>query len=334
MRDMGEKEIWKIGVVLALLAVGILSNGCKQNGTSPIPAVEFFDDNPVAIIWQDSHADTSIKDFQTQVSVYSMNNRVDAGTTLRTSYRMSLKTVTGKQFARLDFAPEYADGHSLAVVSDRRQMVVFNPDNGQVLQRLVTAGDVSSDLTFLSTETALTRMDLSLIRQEARRLALDMSENGGGHLTLDIPSHFFPPVDGEIRQSTRIAFDTDKETLSQVEVVTLREDGTKVTTITYPMYQDEGGVPVKVGSVTVVESKAAGLLEGFEDVGYFESMEQLPEMSLDEYERLKDEGLVVDEALVFGNPADLSYTETIIEVYNDIKINNSLDESLFRLLLE
>lgn len=325
--------IWKISLTLALLTMGILFNGCRQNNTPTIPAAEFFDENPVAIIWQDAPGDTAINDFQTQVSVYSMNNRVDSGATLRTSYRMSLKAVAGEQLVRLDFTPEYADGQSLAVVSDKRQMITFNPDNNQIHQRLAMAEAVSSDIAFLSTEAALTRMDLSSIRQEALRLSLDMSENTGGHLTLDIPSHFFSSVEGEVRQSTRVAFDTAKETLFQVEVVTLREDGTKVTTTTYPMYQDEGGIPVKVGSVTVMDSKAAELLDGFEGVEYFESMEQLPEMSLNEYERLKDEGLVVDEPLMFGNPADLSYTETIIEVYNDIQIN-SLDESLFKLLLE
>lgn len=39
------------------------------------------------------------------------------------------------------------------------------------------------------------------------------------------------------------------------------------------------------------------------------------------------------ENMKYGNPADLSYQETIIEMYNDIEINN-LDEDLFKIIEE
>lgn len=85
---------------------------------------------------------------------------------------------------------------------------------------------------------------------------------------------------------------------------------------------------------SVVDSKAAGLLEGFEGVEYFNSIDEIPEISDEELEALAELGEIEEvENMKYGNPADLSYQETIIEMYNDIE-NNNLDEYLFKIIEE
>lgn len=56
-------------------------------------------------------------------------------------------------------------------------------------------------------------------------------------------------------------------------------------------------------------------------------------MSDAEYERILKSGEFEEvKNMTFGNPADLSYEETILEVYSDIEIN-TVDKSTFRILL-
>lgn len=138
----------------------------------------------------------------------------------------------------------------------------------------------------------------------------------------------------ETRLSTQVMYDTTQETIAQIEYVSIHQDGTEVTTTIYPMYEEKDGIPIKIGSVTVVDSKAAGLLEGFEGVEYFNSIDEIPEISDEELEALAELGEIEEvENMKYGNPADLSYQETIIEMYNDIEINN-LDEYLFKIIEE
>lgn len=69
-------------------------------------------------------------------------------------------------------------------------------------------------------------------------------------------------------------------------------------------------------------------------VEYFNSIDEIPEISDEELEALAELGEIEEvENMKYGNPADLSYQETIIEMYNDIEINN-LDEDLFKIIEE
>ena len=71
-----------------------------------------------------------------------------------------------------------------------------------------------------------------------------------------------------------------------------------------------------------------------DEMEWFESPEDIPEMSDSEYEELKASGCIEEISdMTFGNPADPSYTETIAEVYEDVKINAVSDET-FKLLLK
>ena len=174
----------------------------------------------------------------------------------------------------------------------------------------------------------------SVVTDDTEMILFDTATNEKNSMMIDIPNTYFFDNEYETRVSTRVMFDTEEETLSQVEIVMIQQDGTIVTTTTYPMYQDYEGVPIRIGTVTVVNSKAQNLLSGFEDAEYFESVDEIPEISDEEYEQLLESGELVEvDNMLFGNPADMSYEETIIEVYNDIEINN-VDESLFKIALD
>ena len=320
-------------VLLMFLVLGVFIS-CRQvsDGKNKL-YFEMFEENPVTINWQKDN-DIELKSFQADVSIYSMNNRTDTSSQLKNKYRMSLKTIDEVQYSRLDFLPEFGNSVAQSVVTDDTEMILFDTATNEIECRLPIQETMSADLAFLGMETALSKINLDFVKSESNRLLLDVTENEKNSMMIDIPNTYFFDNEYETRVSTRVMFDTEEETLSQVEIVMIQQDGTIVTTTTYPMYQDYEDVPIRIGTVTVVNSKAQNLLSGFEDAEYFESVDVIPEISDEEYEQLLESGELVEvDNMLFGNPADMSYEETIIEVYNDIEINN-VDESLFKIALD
>ena len=102
-----------------------------------------------------------------------------------------------------------------------------------------------------------------------------------------------------------------------------------------PVYEEVDGVPVKIGQITEIDSQAPGLLEDIDpDMPYFNSPEEIPEMSASDFAAMEAAGNVFEDTeITYGNPADISNVETIYEVYQDIEIN-SAPEQLFRLILK
>lgn len=319
-----------------LMFVTTLLISCNQvSDENEIPYSQMFEENPVTISWQQNETSDDVKSFKANVSVYSINNRTDTSSVLQTKYRMSLSTINGTQYNRLDFSPEFSGGKTRSVVSDNSQIILFDTSSNEIEYKISMQENISPDLAFLGMESAVSRINLDLIKSESKRLSLDLVEDSKKTLTLDIPNSYFSDNSNSLekRISTRVAFDVEQEVLQQIEVVTLREDGTKITTTSYPMYQEKDDVPIKIGLVTVLNSQASEILPGFEDAQYFDSIDDIPEMSDEEYERILESGEFEEvENMTFGNPADLSYEEIILEVYNDIEIN-TVDESAFRILL-
>ena len=302
---------------------------CNQVAQEEIPGMEMFEENPVSINWENPNK-KELNSFQTNVSVYSMNNR-DGATVLRTKYRLSLKMNSNKIYSRLDFANEFVDGNLRTIISDEEEMLLLN--SNQVEYRIPLQEELS-DLSFLGIDNAYSRINLDDVRKESLKLSFDINEKEKKKMIINIPNHYFLNNQVETRLSTQIMYDTTQETIAQIEYVSIHQDGTEVTTTIYPMYEEKDGIPIKIGSVTVVDSKAAGLLEGFEGVEYFNSIDEIPEISDEELEALAELGEIEEvENMKYGNPADLSYQETIIEMYNDIEINN-LDEDLFKIIEE
>lgn len=321
-------------LILILETVFFIS--CKSSQEKEIPYSKMFKENPVTINWQQNETSSdNIESFKANVSVYSMNNRTDTSSVLQSKYKMSLSTINEIPYSRLDFSPEFEEGKAYSVVSNNSQIILFDTFSNKIEYKISMQENISQDLAFLGMENAVSRVNLDLIKSESKRLSLDLIEDSKKSLTLDIPnSYFFDNSNSlESRISTRVMFDVEQEVLSQVEVVSVRDNGTKITTNSYPMYQDNDGTPVKIGLVTVVKSEATELLQGFEDAQYFNSIDEIPKMSDAEYERILKSGEFEEvKNMTFGNPADLSYEETILEVYSDIEIN-TVDKSAFRILL-
>jgi len=212
-------------------------------------------------------------------------------------------------------------------------MIIFNPLTGVIEYRLPLDTEEIPFLKLLANETGLTRINLSMIRDEAKRLSFNMIEDGKGKLLLELPNNLFPANQLENVIRHRVSFNLASETLSEVEIIKNLSDGRKETTTTTPIYELNNGVPIKVGMLTVIESKSASLIEGFpDDRKIYNSIDDIPTMSLSDYERIKDAGNVTEiKDFKFGDPADLSFTDTILEIYQDIEINNAPD-GLFRLM--
>jgi hypothetical protein len=226
-------------------------NGKEENSFTQ------FRENPVTVTWH-GEPDAGVESFQTRVGVYGMNNRKDTGAGLRYRYRAAVKTIGGEVYTRIDFEGERS------VLSNSRELILFDPVTETVEMRMQTEEPEPAILKILSRETAISRINLSLIREEAARLALDVTEEENGRLLIDLPNSLYPQITNENFIKRRISFDTANDTIMEFEIVRVLEDGTVVTTTSTPVYEDKDGVPVKVGMATVIDSRAPGLIEGFE----------------------------------------------------------------------
>lgn len=328
---------WRRLVSLSTIAVVCLAFSLScDNGISKKAGDEntaFFEANPPSITWKGADKE-AITSFSADVEVYSMNNRRDQGATLSNKYRMSLRKVDGMQLVRLDLDPALNGNRARSILSNGNEVLIFDTKSNEIQYRIPIAMDVSQDLAFLSLETAISRFDMSLIRSESKRLAFDMTEDTENRLVLDLPSHLFQGRPGDTRLSTRVAFDSTNDTLQSIETVTMLEDGSTVTSFMQPVYEDKDGIPVKVGMISILDTKIESLIEGFgPDTEIFESPDDIPEISEDALAAMVAEGSIQEaNAPVFGNPADLSHQDTIIELYREIEIN-AVPESAFKLLM-
>ena len=123
--------------------------------------------------------------------------------------------------------------------------------------------------------------------------------------------------------------------MESVETVTEMEDGSIVTVTSCPVYEEvKDGCIIKIGQYSIIETKSNVRYEGLEEIEYFNSLDDIPELSQKEYEQLKEAGNAITiESFPLGDPADPSSTETIIELYDNIEIN-VIDDSAFKLIME
>jgi len=292
---------------------------------------EFYESAPVSITSVDRQYET-ITTFEADVEVYHMNSRTDAAPVLVSTYHLSTKSDDTGLSSRLDM-PATENTVAFSIASKNDDTIMFRTNNPSEALRIPAETAPPAALKLFGRETGQSRINLSLVREEARRLSLDMKEEGDRLLTVSLPSSLFgSPNDGIT--SRRAVFDMANDTLMEIQTVSVLEDGTTVTTTISPMYQEVDGMPIKTGAVTIVDSKAPSLLSGFNsDVQVFDSPDDIPTMSEAEYRALAAEGNVFEQSgITFGNPADLSYTETTVEMYKNIVINSD-NSSRFDILL-
>ncbi|MDR0495348.1 MAG: hypothetical protein LBG95_06960 [Treponema sp.] len=328
------KNIAVIAVIAAIFAC-LSFTVCKNAIHEERPGgLEQFTEKPVTITWKGDIKD-EVQSFQTNVQIYSMNNRTATYAALSQTYRLSVSAINNRILTRIDF--DYgSDIPMRSVISDGEEFIAFNPETEEIGYRLQIEDAQSPLNRIFGNQSVLSRVNLPLIREEARRLSLSMREEtdgGDNTLLLELPPGLLPQYGTDAILSSRIAFDMNRETVLETEVIMKREDDTIVTTTVTPVYEESNGVPVKIGQITVIDSKAPGLIEGFDpDTPLYNSLDDIPELSQHEFAQMQAEGAIhEDTGMVFGNPADLSNIETIYEVYQDIEIN-STPEHLFRLI--
>ena len=311
---------------LVCLVLGLVS--CTNQAQNPFE--QLTDGKEISIDWKTESKE--MNSYAANVSVYKMNNREDKQFALDSKYRLSTKLVNGEQYTRLDMNDKSPDGRFRSIVTSEKEMVLFDTESEEVQYRL-PVGTVSNDFAFIQDGLGFGKVDLDLVKAEAARLSFDVSED-------DKKSNMIIALSGELfssdyseRISTRMSFDMSTDLMTSVELVDIRADGSKVTTTTEFCYQKCDEEYVKVGMITTIDTKYEKRLEGIsEDIEYYESMDEIPEISQEDLKKMQECGNIFeDTSIKFGDPADLSSVVTIVEVYEDIEINKT-DDSVFKLL--
>jgi hypothetical protein len=247
---------------------------------------------------------------------------------------MAVRTVNNRIVSRIDLDATTTDNPFRSIVSDGEEAVVFNPSTEEVAHRIPMEDPQSPLYRMFGGQNGLSRINLSLIREEAKRLSLNIAEDAKENtMALELPAAMLSKDgEGNITRS-RVVFDTANEILVETEVVMVRADETVVTTTSTPVYETVDGVPVKIGMVTVIDSKTPYLIEGFDpDTPFYNSIDDIPTLSEEDFAAMRETGNIHEvPGMTFGDPSDLSYVVTIYEVYRDIEINTA-PESLFRLI--
>ena len=314
-------------ICLSVLFIGIqigCSNGLEDS------AYQLIKETAATVEWADKDADFT--SYAANVTVYSMDSRKDSSLKMDSSYKLSAKLINGEQYTRLDMNDKSPDGRLRSVVTGPEQMIVFDSVSDEIQMRLPVDNQLSNDLLFLQDGLGFGNTDIDMTKVKANRLSLDITESETS-LLINFPSEMFSS-EFEKRVSTEVRYDTVSETLTNIETVDVREDGAVVTTSIEFVYHDCGdGNYVKVGMITKIHTEIEQKVVGFDDsVPHYDSLDDIPEISEADFRKMEAAGNIFEEPYAkFGDPSDLSSTLTVVEVYEDIKINET-DDSAFRLL--
>lgn len=318
---------------MLFLFCALVLTGCQNSQTDSDEAYELFEKNPVTISW-DEPVSGGIESFSADVERYTMNNRTDTATHLQSTYRMAVKIIGTVTYSRVDFTESRKSSRMKAVIMNDDSAVIVDSATGQIESRIDMSDDTSAELKAIFSSPALGRINISKIRQDAHRIALDMADEGD-KLTINIPVGMLNNVLDERWVSSKIVFDTKNEIVAEVETVCIQDDGTTSTTVTLPAYELVCDEPVKVGTITTITTTVPEKVEGFDaDNEVFPTADDIPTLSESEAAAMEEEGMLNDDdGGVFGDPSDLSNVRTVVEVYKNIEINTTPD-SVFKFLLE
>lgn len=319
---------------LALTVVCALCPSCNQESLKSIPQV--FEENPATISWDFSKSE-NIETFSADVFVYADSNRRSGGAKLQSRYKMAVKIAEDKQYVRIDY-PASENMAAKSLLTNGIDSILVNTSTNTIEQKFTASESelkLINDLSFITSQQTLSKINLSKIKKEVSKLSLDMTEDKKEKvLTVQLPSRYFT-TDKEKRLSTKISYDTANELMENVETITEKDDGSIVTVTTCPVYEEiENGQIVKIGQYSVIDTKSQVRYEGLEELEYFDSLDNIPEISNEEYENLLEEGNAAEiEDFSLGDPSDPSSVETLIELYDNIEIN-LVDDTAFKLIME
>lgn len=176
------------------------------------------------------------------------------------------------------------------------------------------------------------KINISKVLETSQRLSFDINNEDNKYMEISLPSKYFSD-DYSQRISTKMCFDKLQETLTQIEIVEIDEDGKQITTTVMPVYDFVDGIPVKIAEVTTIDTFDPNTIEVENPYGY-SSIDDIPEIDEEEAERLMEEGVLFDSLdYDFGLYDTTNYTETIVELYESIEINN-VEDAVFKVLME
>lgn len=325
----------KISCLSLILAVMVMLCGCNERSDASV-LDDVVNNSPISIRYIESKSGI-IESFRADVDVYYMDDRTSSEIEHQGSYRIQTKLIDGIQYSRVDMdgmIPGMSE--RLSVITNNTEAVVLDLDSGQVaLRTSVGTADAETLSEYIDMTTAYSRIDLGQFRTMAARLSLKINEDEGeGKMLLELPSYLLG-LEGS-RISTKVYFDTVEETIESIETVDyFSVDNSTVTTTIQPLYQElDDGTPIKVGQVTISRTEIPELLEGdWSGMEIYESPDDIPTVSSAELEALMETATVYESvSMIFGDPADLSHTDTMVELYSDISINTVSDE-MFRPLI-
>ena len=317
-------------LIILVLVTGIII-GCSGN-SSQKEAEKLFQKNPVTINWKNNQ-EKDITSFHTEVEVYSMNNRKKQNFELSNTYSLSVKLIDGVQYTRIDMGNQEGI-EARSIITDGNELIVFNPATDEIEMRVPALTDSERALKlFEPGNIGFNKVNLDFVKTQANRLMLDINETDDTqYLCFSLPESLLNSTEYEKQISSKIAFDTVTETLVSVENVSIQPDGTTITSTLSPVYEEYNGELIKIGTIFVVDTQIKELVgELPEDYVVYNSREEMEEITMEELEEMKATGSVFKEDFItFGNPADLSNIETVVELYTDIEINQVKD-SEFRM---
>lgn len=317
------------GMMLGVLILASCENGTNRKFKEEL---KIFKDNPVTINWKTSETE-EMESFKADVTVYSKNSRKNSNAKVSHSYRIATRKENGVIFSRVDFPKGQLGEKNRILLQNDREIVIADAESGQVELRLPCNNKIE-ELDYLTGNMIYGRMNVGKIREISRKLNFDVTEDNKEEMTISLPYQYFADLGNYGRVSTKVKFDTLDEILTEIETIDIDLEGNTVTTTIMPVYEEYNGEMVKVGQISIVDTKMAKLIEGLEGVEYFNSIDEIPETTKEEYEKAKSKGQAFDvNNMRYGNPADLSNIETIIEVYENISINDC-DKNEFKLLEE
>ena len=166
----------KLYLLLVMITVTIIFTSCKNNVQNSIP--QLFEDNPATVSWNPLKTD-SIETFAATVSVYEDSNRRTGGAKLREQYKMSVKTVADKQYVRLDF-PAKEKISAKSVLTNGSETIIVDTETNKIEQKIIASESdlkLLNDLGYIISQHNLSKINLSRIKTEAKKLALDMNED-------------------------------------------------------------------------------------------------------------------------------------------------------------
>ena len=242
LKMKNRKVLILVAVFFSITLVDCSNVGYVKNASSNKSLYQFFKENVPTISWNEKEQ-KEIKSFSANVKVYTTDSRHSAGQEYSGSYRLMSKEIDGISYSRIDLTDK--DGkYFKSMISNDKEMLVYDLKTKTISGRVpVNNDDMFQEAKDFCQMNSFGRLNLDMIRKTAYRLNFDLNEDSDGVLQVSVPSEFFTEP-GSTRTLTKLTFDIENETLSEVQTIDINEEGDVITSEYFPVYYEKDGEPV------------------------------------------------------------------------------------------